>query len=398
MTEIRRVLPHLTLFVGAFVAVWALTATVSRNFAFVAGGDRLDVYFNSKVSAAALGAIVAVVVAAAAKRSQMALAASGLGTIVLVVVSVMMHAGQLHVRGIAGGLILGGCAALASDRRTLQCALVFGALSGLATVGPVENTRSSQTPLLVILGVLTILLIGSLWARVFGELPMRTWGIGRVVLVGTVVPIAGLVLYWLFVRSVSSLGSEGAMQGRWLLGLAVIPLLVGAAFALPGMTGSVILAALAFLAATTLDSLTMSTALLFVALLLSGIVIGWRRPSPLFAFAMLAVVAATGIFIDAQFEAVNSVANLVVLPFAVGLAYASLLPTNAPAATIAVTTPIVVSVPIVVEYGWTAYTPLTSIELSFAPSSWTWTSTAVSVGSVVAAAVALVVLRRRPVA
>ena len=388
MTATRRVLAHLTLFVGAFAAVWALTATVSRNFAFVAGGDRLDVLFDSQVSAAALGAIVAVVVAAAAQRSQMALAAGGLGIVVLAIASVMMYAGQLQLRGIAGGLILGGCAALAGDRRTLQCALVFGALSGMATVGPVEQTRSSQTPLLFILGVLAILLIAALWTRVFGELPVRTWGTGRMVLVGTVVPIAGLVLYWLFVRAVNSLGSEGAMQGRWLLGLAVIPLLVGAAFALPGMTGAVILAALAFLAATTLDSLTMSTALLFVALLLSGIVIGWRRPSPLWAFALLAVVAATGVFVDAQFDVVN-----VVLPFAVGLAYASLLPTNAPAVTIAVTTPIVVSVPIVAEYGWTAYTPLTSVE----PSPWTWTSTAVAVGSVLAAAVALVVLRRRPV-
>ncbi len=387
MTATRRALAHLTLFVGAFAAVWALTTTVSRNFAFVAGGDRLDVLFDSQVSAAALGAIVAVVVATAAQRSQMALAAGGLGIVVLAIASVMMYTGQLQLRGIAGGLILGGCAALAGERRTLQCALVFGALSGMVTVGPVEQTRSSQTPLLFILGVLAILLIAALWTRVFGELPVRTWGTGRMVLVGTVVPIAGLVLYWLFVRAVNSLGSVGAMQGRWLLGLAVIPLLVGAAFALRGMTGAVILAALAFLAATALDSLTMSTALLFVALLLSGIVIGWRRPSPLLAFALLAVVAATGVFV-AQFDVVN-----LVLPFAVGLAYASLLPTNAPAVTIAVTTPIVVTVPIVAEYGWTAYTPLTSVE----PSSWTWTSTAVSVGSILAAAVALVVLRRRPV-
>ncbi|MGB7237454.1 MAG: hypothetical protein WBD41_15930 [Rhodococcus sp. (in: high G+C Gram-positive bacteria)] len=387
MTGTQRALAHLTLFVGAFAAVWALTTTVSRNFAFVAGGDRLDVLFDSQVSAAALGAIVAVVVATAAQRSQMALAAGGLGIVVLAIASVMMYTGQLQLRGIAGGLILGGCAALAGERRTLQCALVFGALSGMVTVGPVEQTRSSQTPLLFILGVLAILLIAALWTRVFGELPVRTWGTGRMVLVGTVVPIAGLVLYWLFVRAVNSLGSVGAMQGRWLLGLAVIPLLVGAAFALRGMTGAVILAALAFLAATALDSLTMSTALLFVALLLSGIVIGWRRPSPLLAFALLAVVAATGVFV-AQFDVVN-----LVLPFAVGLAYASLLPTNAPAVTIAVTTPIVVTVPIVAEYGWTAYTPLTSVE----PSSWTWTSTAVSVGSILAAAVALVVLRRRPV-
>lgn len=389
MTATRRALAHLTLFVGAFAAVWALTTTVSRSFAFVAGGDRLDVLFDSQVSAAALGAIVAVVVAAAAQRSQMALAAGGLGIMVLAIASVMMYAGQLQLRGIAGGLILGGCAALASDRRNLQCALVFGALSGMVAVGPVDSTGSSQTPLLIILGVLAILLIAALWTGVFGELAVRTWRTGRVVLVGTVVPIAGLVLYWLFVRAVNSLGSEGAMQGRWLLGLAAIPLLVGAAFALPGMTGAVILAALAFLAATTLDSLTMSTALLFVALLLSGIVVGWRRPSPLLAFALLAVVAATGIFIDAQFDVVN-----LVLPFAVGLAYASLLPTNGPAMTIAVTTPIAVAVPLVAEYGWTSYTPLTSIE----PSSWTWTSTAVAVGSVLAAAVALVVLRRRPVA
>ena len=155
------------------------------------------------------------------------------------------------------------------------------------------------------------------------------------------------------------------------------------------------LAALAFLSAPTVGALDTLSLLVFVAMMVLGGVVGWRRPSPLLAFGVLAVVAATGVLTGPTFDVGTSVATLVVLPFGVGVAYASLLPTAAPVAVMSATTPIAVSVPVVAEYGWTAYTPLTSIEPTFSPSTWVWTSTGISVASILVAGVALVVLRRR---
>ncbi|MCZ4077015.1 hypothetical protein O1W68_03585 [Rhodococcus sp. H36-A4] len=403
-------LSHVTLLAGAFVAALTLTTTVPHDFAFFSGGYRLDVFVNSAASAATLGAIVAVVIATVVSRTRSAGAAAGFGIVLLAVVSLVQPAGQLQLRALAAGLILGGVVALTGmrERRTLQCALVVGVVSATAMAGPLESEGISaryadylepdapQTYLLVALGVFAVLLAVSAWARAFEGQPAPVDEKRRVLLVGVVIPVAGLMLYWLFQRSVASLGTGDAMQNRWLLGLAVIPLLVGAAFALPTATGAVVLAALAYLGAgSSTGSFEMSTALVFVALLLVGTVAGWRWRSPMIGFALLAVVAATGLFTDPPLDWINLGANAFVLPFAVGLLYTSLLPTIAPAATMSVTTPIAVSIPIVAEFGWTAYTPLTTIEPTFSPTAWTWTSTAVSVGSVLAAGAAFAVLQRR---
>lgn len=154
------------------------------------------------------------------------------------------------------------------------------------------------------------------------------------------------------------------------------------------------LAALAFLSAPTVGTFDTQSLLVFVAMMVLGGVVGWRRPSPLLAFGVLAVVAATGALTGPSFD-FPLVATTVVLPFGVGVAYASLLPTAPPVAVMSATTPIAVSVPIVAEYGWTAYTPLTSIEPTFSPSTWVWTSTGISVASILVAGVALVLLRQR---
>ncbi|MET4046886.1 MULTISPECIES: hypothetical protein [unclassified Rhodococcus (in: high G+C Gram-positive bacteria)] len=402
-------LSHVTLLAGAFVAALTLTTTVSHNFAFVSGGDRLDVFVDSAASAATLGAIVAVVIATVVSRTRIAGAAAGFGVVLLAIVSLVEPAGVLQLRALAAGLILGGVVALTGmrERRTLQCALVVGVVSATAMAGPLESEGMSrryadyfepdapQAYLLVALGVFAVLLAVSAWARAFDGQPATVDNKGRILLVGIAIPAAGLVLYWLFQRSVWTLGTGDAMQNRWLFGLAVIPLLVGAAFALPAATGAVVLAALAYLAAGSTGSFEMSTALVFVALLLAGTVVGWRWRSPMIGFALLAVVATTGLFTDPPLDWINMGATVFVLPFAVGLLYASLLPTAAPVATMSVTTPIVVSIPIVAEFGWTAYTPLTTIEPEFSPTAWTWTSTAVSVVSVLAAGAAFVILQRR---
>ncbi|QCB49886.1 hypothetical protein E5720_07765 [Rhodococcus sp. PAMC28707] len=403
----KRALAHVTLLAGAFVAALTLTTTVSHNFAFFSGGDRLDVFFDSAASGATLGAIVAVVIATVVSRTRSSGAAAGFGIVLLGVVSLLQPAGELQLRALAAGLILGGVAALTGirERRTLQCALVVGVVSGAVMAGPLESEGMSrryadylepaapQTYLTVALGVFAVLLAVSAWMKAFEKEPVSVDNKSRVLLVGIVIPVAGLVLYWLFQRSVWSLGTGEAMQNRWLLGLVVIPLLVGAAFALPAASGAVVLAALAYLGAGSTGSFEMSTALVFVALLVAGSVVGWRWRSPMTGFALLAVVAATGLFTDPPLDWINMGANVFVLPFAVGLLYASLLPTDAPAATMSVTTPIAVSIPIVAEFGWTAYTPLSTIEPKFSPTTWMWTSTAVSVGSVLAAGAAFVVLR-----
>lgn len=406
-TSARRLLPPVTVLVGAFAAVLALTTPVPRNFAFVAGGDRLDILLDSSASAWSLGAIVAVVTAVFATRKQSALTVAAVGVAALSVLLSVPIPAELQLRAIAAGLILGGAAAVTALSRILQYALLFGAIAGVAVSSVLQNVPSRyvdyagsafqqapQTPVLIALVVFAALLAVSSWAKVFEEVsPVQSRG--RVLAVGIVIPLVGLVLYWLFERSVNSLGPGGAMQNRWFLGLAVIPLLVGAAFVLPAVTGAILLAALAFLSAPTVGSLTWGTALVFVAMLVLGGVVGHRRPSPMVGFVVLAVVAATGVFTGPPLDTVNIVATLVVLPLGVGVAYASLLPTTAPVAVMSVTTPIVVSVPVVAEFGWTAYSPLVELEPTFSPSTWVWMSTGISVVSVLVAGAALVVLRRR---
>ncbi|WP_245865693.1 hypothetical protein [Rhodococcoides kyotonense] len=402
----RRVLALLTVFAAAFVAAIALTTSVPRDFAFVSGGDRLDIFFDSAASAATLGSIVAVVAALSLTRTRWALVAMGCGILLLGVMAVLTVSWVLHPRAFAAGLILGGAAALTSSdgRRTAQCSLISGVLSGamladLIVSGPIRYrdylaSTAPQSYFWIAVGVLAVLLVASVGVSAFGQVRMASNRL-RMLLVGIVIPLVGLVLYWSFDRALSSLGSGGVMQNRWVIGIFVIPLLVGAALALPAATGSVLLAALAFISAAGAGTFGWSSAIMFVALVLVGFGIGLWRRMPLAAFGILAVVAATGIFTAPPLDVITTVATAVVLPVAVGVAFASLLPTEAPVAAMAATTPIVVTVPIVVEFGWTAYTPLTSIEPSYSPSTWVWTSTGVSVLSVVAAVVGLILLRRR---
>ncbi|MDJ0396551.1 hypothetical protein QMK17_24935 [Rhodococcus sp. G-MC3] len=403
-TAVRRVLGPVTIALGAFVAALALTTMASRYDALYADDAGLHLFYSSATSASALGSIVAVIIAATVGKPRNAFIAIGFGIVLLPVAILVDTPVDLHLGGLAAGLILGSCAALTGtrDRRILQCALVIGVVSAFAAAGPLESNRirysdySAQTPqvyLLVLLGVYAALFVLSGSMSTFDASPARTQGTSRVLLVGIVIPVAGLVLYLPFVRSVASLGSGGAMQSRWLLGLAVVPLLVGAAFALPAVSGTVVLAALAYLATAT-GSFETSTAIVFVALLLAGTAVGWRWPFPLTGMGILVVVAAAALFADTPLEMIDTIAKTVLLPFATGLVFASLVPTTSPALTIAVTAPIAVSVPIVAEFGWTAYTPLTSIERTFSPSAWEWTSTAVSVLSVLAAGIGLAVLQR----
>ena len=55
----------------------------------------------------------------------------------------------------------------------------------------------------------------------------------------------------------------------------------------------------------------------------------------------------------------------------------------------------VLTVPLVAEYGWTAYTPLTGSEIPPWPDAWAWTSTGVSVAAVVACGLTAAYLGRR---
>nr|WP_296769513.1 hypothetical protein [Rhodococcus sp. (in: high G+C Gram-positive bacteria)] len=403
MNSARRALAVVTVALGAFVAGLAMATPVSRNFAFVVDGDRLDVIFSSATAASGLCAVVAVIVAAAVRRTTTAFVATGLGTVLLATGILLQTSLELQQRGLAAGLILGGCAALTgkADRRILQCAVVVGLVSALVAAGPLERDRlryrdylapTPQTYMIVLVAVFAALLVLAGVLSILGASPTRAPATIRVLLVGIAVPVAGLMLYWLFVRSVMSIdAAAGTELNRWTRGLAVVPLLVGAAYALPGASGAVVLAALAYLATAT-ASFEPATAVVFFALMVTGTAVGLRRPSPLSAMVILAVVAAAGLFANSSLDAIDNTAQFVLLPFATGLVFASLVPTLPSALTISVTVPIAVSVPIVAEFGWTAYTPLTSGTPSFSPSAWDWMSTSVSVLSVAAAGVALAVL------
>ncbi|MGB6182450.1 MAG: hypothetical protein WBF79_14505, partial [Rhodococcus sp. (in: high G+C Gram-positive bacteria)] len=85
-----------------------------------------------------------------------------------------------------------------------------------------------------------------------------------------------------------------------------------------------------------------------------------------------------------------------VLPAAAAYAFVSIMPMTVSSSAVGLTVPVTITVPLIVTYGWTAYTPLTDVDTStFSPDADLWMSTGVAVGTVVLAGVALELLRRR---
>ncbi|OZF07532.1 hypothetical protein CH300_06180 [Rhodococcus sp. 15-1154-1] len=328
------------------------------------------------------GVVCAVVALAAAMvlGGRTACAAAVLGVLILAVPF------SEPVTGVAAGLVVGGLAAGLVGTRAALGALVVGTVAGFALSPMFESIPRRYADYLpepviptthyVAMGVFAVLLFAAFWAGLFqsagtGE-PITAADRRRFIVAGLGLPACLLA------------ASSFEFFERWPLALLMIVVFVGAAFVLPGSTGMVVLAALVTLASVASPVYGSESGVILLAALLAGLGVGWRWSRPVVALALLAVgvvAEALGVFLM----------GMAFVPLALGMSFASVRPSSGPATVIAVTAiPLAAAIPITVQYGWTAYTPLTSALT--APYSWLW---ATSLVAVAASAVGVVVLQRR---
>lgn len=326
---------------------------------------------------------------------------------------------------VAGGVLLGCTAVRANGVRVRQALLIGSFLVGLLCAGVVEALRYPGIPrryadyltesdagtavILPMLCVAVVLAVG--WGvRVDRsddnsppERSVRT--LGAVLLVS----IGGLLLAILFGRSMFQ--SEYGLVGTWRYGILVLPVLFGAAALLPGRGGFMVLAGAAvFITSTTTagvgidvsDGVWVLGLVAVTALAVSiGVALGLRWGRPSVGFAILAVVCLTALLQYPPLDNVHYAASLVVFPGAAAYLYVSCtpappMPSTPTASTLGLAIPVVITVPMVVTYGWTAYTPLTSVVHSAWPGTELWISTGAAAVAVVLAGVGTWVLGRRP--
>ncbi|MBJ8338829.1 hypothetical protein JGU71_08015 [Antrihabitans sp. YC3-6] len=329
------------------------------------------------------------------------------------------------VTALGAGLLLGAAAGLTngSERRLRQQGLAAGVVAGLLLTAPIEHFRSSAPQryveyspdavdpadifLLCLVALTSAALLASL-QRHRAEPSSPVGDRARELTIGIAIAVAGLLLYESFSSAVMGLNDESFGSHRWVWGLAVVPLLVLFGLWLPGHRGMVLIAILAFIAANSSGALREADSILklslVAALVVAGVVVGRRWPRPLAGVCALAVVAATSVLNQPPWDNVNVVAVLVILPFAAAFTVASCLPSSAAVTGTALAAPITLSVslgavgiaPLVAEFGWTAYAPLTSGKPVWFTDTWQWISMGVSVGTIALCGLALAALMRRP--
>ncbi|MFZ2527760.1 MAG: hypothetical protein WAX14_08925 [Rhodococcus sp. (in: high G+C Gram-positive bacteria)] len=433
-----RVLGYVLLVVGGFTAAMVLAEPGFATYPLTTGFGPGPV-FASDTGAVAVGSVVAVLTAALCRaRSTVATAVLAGAALVGIVALPGAWRYDMYVATVGAGLLLGALAAACREgalaaacheprRLPQQSALAGGAVAGVVAASPIAEYRQfagtpgryadylavSEQPVdtvWLVLAVATILMtVAALVVGGFDTDGRSEPVVVRELVVGVGIPIVAVVLHWSFHRAVY-MQSEDFDQGRWLLGIVVVPIVIVAALWLRDRTGTVLLAAAALFVsvAAAADVVAGTWPMLSIPLLLvaAGVWLGRRYPVPLIGVGVLALAAATAIVERAPWDNLNLAATIFAVPFAAGYTIVASLPSTAPVTTTALTMPAVMSLPLMAQFGWTAYTPLTDAPLSggdtgqvpeWVPSAWTSISVGVSVVSIVACGAAMVWLRRRPV-
>ena len=365
------------------------------------------------------GVVVAVILAAGLAmfvRRPMVLAGLSVAAAVVVAGSVTLFSSDF-VEVMAGGVLLG-CSAVHADRgRIRQALLAASFLLGLLSAGAIEAlhypgvprryadylTESDMGTPVVVPVLCVLVVLAAVWAaRVehSAESPATGRGV-RTVAAILLVAIGGLLLNMLFGHSVFH--GEYGFGGRWYFGLLVVPVLFGAAGLLPGRGGVMVLAGTAVLLTSTTTSgmgisasarvWTLGLVAVIALSVAAGTALGLRWGRPLIGVAVLAVACVTALFEQPPLDNVHYVASLIVFPAAAAYLYVAFTPADPTPATLGLAVPVVITVPMVVTYGWTAYTPLTSAIRS---TSWPemWLSTGGAFATVVLCGVGMWALNR----
>lgn len=334
-------------------------------------------------------------------------------------VTVLMPSDLAEV--VAGGVLLGCTAVRANGVRARQALLIGSFLVGLLSSGVVEALQHPSIPrryadyltesdigppvVVPVLCILVVIAVASA-ARVDrsdDDLPPERSirPVGAILLIS----IGGLLLNMLFVQMLFR--AEGGFGGSWYFGLFVVPVLFGAAALLPGRGGILVLAGTAVLLTSTTtagvgidvsDGIWVLGLVAITAVAVTvGAALGLRWGRPIVGFATLAVVCTTALFERPPWDNVHYAASLVIFPAAAAYLYVACTPSTPTPLTIGLAVPVAITVPMVVTYGWTAYTPLTSaLHNSTWPSAELWLSTGAAVATVVLAGVGTRFLGRRP--
>lgn len=400
--------------VGGFTAGMVLAAPAVNTYPIL-GWFSTGPWSYADLVAATVGAVVAVVTAAALRDRVWATATAAVGALAVLAVA-LPNAWRfdVHVATAGAGLILGAvtarCGGPGWERR--QILVAAGVTAGLLTAVPLAEYEqftsipvgyaiytdgSAQSATVSWLVAAAVVFVTALVGVRGDDAEFADATRTRALLVGVVVPPVLLGLHW-----VSTQAATSPSGGWWLVRFAVVPVLIAAAVWLPGRAGVVV-------ATVTAVAVTMSSGmgwspgwwpvlLIPVVLVAAGMWAGRRWPVPSVGFAMLAVATATAVFERAPWDNVHAVATIFVVPFVAAYTIAASLPSAPTVTAAAFALPAVLTVPVVADFGWTAYTPLTTAPEGWAPSSATWWSVSVAVAAVLACWAAAVWIRRHRVA
>ena len=349
---------HLAVPIGGVLVGLTLFEPRSGNFAYVAGGDRLDSLLFSDVTAVALAGVVAVLTAFFVARAGLAV---GLVVTGVLLISIPMLAPAilgLYFNGLGAGLVLGGLLVLCrtGPLAWLQSALAVGVLLGsidmvstiprrYADYSAVADDLGSTTGWLLLAGTgcLTLFLFFSdIRADVLDRRDL-TFGLG--------LPVVALAVYWLYVRAVSGESDPGPVWPATVARAVVtVAVLLGSLWLSRGSrtAGLIAVTALAVAAVDAQPTFVTDGRWIFVGVVTAviGVVVGRRWPAPVVGICILAVVAAVGT-VD------GSLATLT-FPAVAAFALASSVPTTGAVAAPALLAPLLLVVPFTADVGWTA--------------------------------------------
>ncbi|MEH6793927.1 MAG: hypothetical protein V7694_07290 [Rhodococcus sp. (in: high G+C Gram-positive bacteria)] len=379
------------------------------------GGTSFGALFSSAGVGVALALILASGTAMVVRRHRIL---AGLSIAAAVVIGGSALLFQSDIAEVMAGGVLLGCSAVRANRERVRQALLAGSfLVGLLSAGAVEAlhypdvprryadylTESDMGTPVVVPALCVLVVVAVAWAarnenQAASPPPDRDI---RTIWATLLIAIGGLLIDAVFVFDMFQ--SDYGFGGRWYFGLLAVPVLFAAAGLLPGRGGIVVLAGTAVLLTSTTTSgvgisvsarvWTLGLVAVIAVSVAAGAALGLRWGRPMVGIAILAVVCATALFEQPPLDNVHYVVSLVVFPAAAAYLYVACTPADPTPATLGLAVPVAITVPMVVTYGWTAYTPLTS---ALTDTSWpeTWLSTGGAFATVVLAGVGIWGLNR----
>lgn len=387
---------------GALVGL-VLREPSSGNFALVAGSDRIDELVSSDVTAAALAAVVAVAIVTCLSKMAAAVGSVAAGALLLAVPLLFPTAVGLYFNGVGAGLVLGGLLGLARagagharwSLAAVATGVVLGSLDLVSSVprryadymtadhvtsGIFSGWDIELVVVWILLVVTVALAVSFLVEREAGASCAGKSVDIRAAIVGLGVPIVALVVHWLYVSATWDLVPFS--DGWQILGAAtaVTGVVAVAALWLPRSTGLVLVTGLAVASVGVNPTFVHSRGWIaevavIVAAAALAFAAGRRWPMPVLGIVALGALAVAALEFD----------DLTAPLFPIVAAYAFAAgapPSNERGDVSAVAVPGVLAValfvrPFSADFGWTAYTPLTSASYTSSTSTG-WTGHAAS--------------------